>query len=200
MTCLLIGIAYFAPHFLLGLISGMANSHGFKVAAYGLTVAAVFHWRTLHRKIHRVRPTSNQNTYRGIPVDEFATFLFKNQAFKREDAMQRLHVTRDKYDAIATELEARDILVRGDCNARVLNPHLSREELVRQVRDGFPLTFDSHRNIWIERDGMFNSFVLSREREEEKSKDQVRRLEERARKARETIKNAEEFGFTALKM
>lgn len=81
----------------------------------------------------------NQHTFHGVPVGALARFLTEQKAFKLEEARRVLAVSHGQYQKIAEALERHGVLVRGEKNARVLR-EIGYEDLVRQLRDDFPLS------------------------------------------------------------
>lgn len=118
-------------------------------------------------------------------MDELASYLLQSGSFTT-DAMQRLALPQRKWAKIADELEGHGILKRGENNARVL-AEITREELVRQLRDGFPLVHDPVSKTWVEKRGSFDQWVLQKERAEKKEQEQRDRLERKEDRLRKNI-------------
>ncbi len=129
--------------------------------------------------------TGNQHTYEGIPLDTFASYLCEQGAFTT-NAIKDLGLSQRKWAKIADQLEHSGILKRGENNSRVLSD-IDRPTLVRQLRDGFPLVFDPVGKTWCEKRGSFDTWVLAKERREEKEKEKGERLERKAEKMRANI-------------
>lgn len=190
LTLALVLCAVSAPSFTLGLLTASAQWNNYRIplclATILMTVNATRLWRFAKRlSVRRGKLQPNQYTYQGIPVDDLASYLQRNGAFGT-DAMQRLALPQRKWAKIADELEGHGILVRGENNARVL-AEITREELVRQLRDGFPLVHDPVSKTWVEKRGSFDQWVLARERKEAKEKEQTERQERKADRLRKNI-------------
>lgn len=190
------------PNFILGTLYSAATWQGYRLPIVAAALIVFFFgssaWRTLHRfRVKRAR-TGNQHTWNGVPVDEMASYLLEQQQFTREHAMAALHISREKYDVMAKELEGRDILRRGENNARVLTP-ITREQLCVQLTQKFPLVFDHERQEWVQRDGSFATWVLNREQKEQRELDQrrarVEKLERRRDRLEEEVGTLEDAGF-----
>lgn len=192
-----------APQFFLGLLYDAVAWQGYRPLIIAAALVVYFFgakvWRWFGRmRAARVR-TGNQHTFHGIPIDEFASYLLTQAQFIREHAMKSLHISREKYDIIAKELEGHHILERGENNARVLTP-ITREQLVMQLDERkYPLVYDATRKEWVKRDGSFAEWVLNRERSEQredyKRKKGIDRLEKKRDALKEEVGNLEELGF-----
>lgn len=175
---LLIAAGVFAPQFLLGFLTASAKWNGFKIPLFLALLAFTLNAKRLLRWSRR--PRGNQHTYRGLPVGEFASWLKENQAFKRDEAIRAFGLSQGRWLAIAEDLEAHGVLTRGENNARVLRD-ISLENLVRQLRDDFPLAWSEDRKLWAERNGTFERWALaqdfSRRKLEEDTARKERKLE-----------------------
>jgi hypothetical protein len=67
----------------------------------------------------------------GIPTLELIDYLFNNQSFKRDDIEAVFGIPRNRFDILAKKLDDLKVLVRGANNGRVLNPEMSRQEIVQ---------------------------------------------------------------------
>lgn len=66
----------------------------------------------------------------GIPTVELVAHLFAEKRFSSSDAKDKFALPAARYSALAKKMEEVGILVRGDKNARVLNPDFSRSDVV----------------------------------------------------------------------
>ena len=82
---------------------------------------------------------------------------------------------------MAEKLETHKILIRGDCNARVLNT-ITRSQLARQLTEDFPLAF--YKGEWAERNGSWGNFLKDGEVEEQKK----RTVENRIKRKEKSLK------------
>jgi hypothetical protein len=194
--------AVIAPQFILGALYSATTWHGYRIPLVCASLAVFFFgssaWRTFQKlRVRRAR-TGNQNTWNGVPVDEMASYLLEQKQFTREHAMAALHISREKYDTMAKELEGRDVLHRGENNARVLTP-ITREQLCLQLTQKYPLVYDQERSEWVQRDGAFAQWTLNREQKEQRELDQrrkrVERLERRRDALEEEVGTLESVGF-----
>ncbi len=179
----LIAVAFLAlivaPHFLLGaLMAAVHSPFSARVAMYCALLLIMLNMKRLYRLAKRRSVTTekkgNQHTYHGIPLDNFASYLFDKQAFTTA-AIADLALSQRKWAKIADELEGAGILVRGESNARILSD-IDRPTLVRQLRDGFPLVHDPISKTWVEKRGSFDQWVLAKERKEKKDVERVEKL------------------------
>lgn len=196
-------VGFSAPQFFLGLLYDAVAWQGYRPLIIAAALIVYFFgartWRWFGKfRANRTR-TGNQHTFHGIPVDEMASYLLEQGQFIREHAMKALHISRDKYDTIAKELEQHSILQRGENNARVLTP-ITREQLTMQLAERkYPLVLDETRKEWVQRDGSFAHWILNREkaeqREEYRRKKGIARLEKKRRALKEEIGSLESVGF-----
>lgn len=70
-----------------------------------------------------------------IPVLELIDHLFVAKSFKREDVEKKFWIARHRFSEVAQALEECWILVRGENNARVLNPNITKQEIVACVAE-----------------------------------------------------------------
>lgn len=73
-------------------------------------------------------------TIEGVPVPELIDHLFEEGSFKREDIEGKFGMPRNRYQRLAVKMEALDILIRGENNSRVLNPEMSRGEVIEHLK------------------------------------------------------------------
>ena len=185
--CLMI----FAPHFVLGIITAAFQlTVTSKVLIYCATLVLTLNAVRFYRLAKRVRGSwkrkgANQHAYHGIPVDELTSYLFTSGTFTT-DAMGKLGLPQRKWSKIAEELEHHGVLRRGENNARVLSP-ISREDLVRQLSEGFPLTFDDVSKTWVEKRDSFARFLLDKEKKEKRETEKKERQERTADRLRKNI-------------
>lgn len=191
------------PQFMLGLLYEAATWHGYRVPIACAALVVFFFGAKVYRAFLRLRVarvrTGNQHTFHGIPVDEFCSYLLTQGQFIREHAMAALHISREKYDAIAKELEGHHILERGENNARVLTP-ISREQLTTQLSERkYPLVYDETRKEWALRDGSFNQWILGREKAEQRDRYKqergIARLEKKREALQQEVGTMEQAGF-----
>ncbi len=173
-------LAVTLPQFMLGLlVSGAHSPLSARVATFCVLLVLTLNMKRLYRALRRrsVMQTKkgNQHTYHGIPLDNFASYLFAQGSFTTK-AITDLALSQRKWARIADELEGHGVLVRGESNARVLGD-IDRETLVRQLRDGFPLVYDPVGKQWCERRGAFDQWVLAKDRKEKKDVERVEKLE-----------------------
>ena len=176
----------FAPTFVLGYATAILRWNNYRIPIFCAALALMLNWKRIVRLTRRaaLSPRGNQHTYQGVAVPDLANFLQEQGAFKRDEAIKHLGLSQGQYAKIGAELEEKGILTRGEANARILRP-IGREHLVRQLRDGFPLVWDPEREIWCERDGMFNQWVLKNEFKQ-------RRLDEAIEKKQRALKRISE--------
>ena len=191
LMLLLFCLAVVAPQFVLGMAVAVAKWDTTpRVAAFFAVLLLTLNAKRLYRLVKRAHALKekkgNQYTYEGIPLDSFVTYLFEKQAFTT-DAMKDLALSQRKWARIADALENGDILRRGENNSRVLNPDATREIVVRQLRDGFPMTFDLVGNVWAEKRGKYDTWCLRKDREEQKEKEKVEKLERKEDRMRKNI-------------
>src|SRR2546423_15708746 len=100
--------------------------------------------------------------------------------------MKHFGISQDKHALIAKELERHSILVRGENNARVLN-EITREELVRQLRDKFPLVWSEPSHAWAERNGTFERWAMEKDRKERDEQEKGARLARKKAKLKDEV-------------
>jgi len=79
--------------------------------------------------------TSAGETIEGIPTVELLDHLFRTKALKVKDATARFGVPQHRVEALVKALRHVQVLVPGPCNASVLNPDFSRQD-VASILDG----------------------------------------------------------------
>lgn len=174
-----------APSFALGIFFAGAQWHGAALTKIAILTFAFIHYRAAFRLWRWARatvrrrgdPTGNQNTYHGMPVDELVTWLIEKKNFLREDVIRHFAISRKRQFKIAAELEKHGMLVRGESNSRILHPKISREQMVRQLREGFPLAWSEEQQEWCDRTGSAFHFFVDREHKEKQDKERADRLQ-----------------------
>lgn len=132
-----------APQLTMGYVYALLSWKSAAILKIVICIAAFSYYRYAPRafawiatKLKSMRPKKTDDLYHGIPVGELADYLLEQGAFPRENAIVRFAISRKRQFKIADELERNGILERGNANARVLRPDLSREQLVTFLRDG----------------------------------------------------------------
>ena len=190
LMLLLLCCAVLAPSFVLGVLTASARWNNYRlpimlaIVVFVLNVKHLWHFAK-RCNAKRRKSTGKALAFHGVPLDELASYLFTHRTFTTK-AISDLGLAQRKWSKIADELERNKILVRGENNARVL-ADIDRETLVRQLRDGFPLTYDAVSKTWVEKRGSFDQWVLSRERKEAKEQEQRDRLERKEDRMRKNI-------------
>lgn len=185
-SVLLIGFAIFAPQFLLGMATSILHWNSYRIPIFLGSLAALLNAKRMIRLLKRRRATGNQHTYHGIPIGEFAAWLMEAGAFKRDDAMSKWAFSQGQYAKVAAELEQHGILTRGENNARMLRD-ITMENLVRQLRDGFPLVWSEERQVWAERNGAFERWALSQDFKRRKLEEMTARKERKLERIEKKI-------------
>ncbi len=193
-----------APSYLLGIATAVIGNKWLTVGCaalaylYGMAIV-----RGIRRLMQRRERTAegNQHTYYGLPIDELATYIIEQKGFQREHAVQHLGISRKKQARIAKELEAAKILERGENNGRILRT-ISREELVRQLRDKFPLAWNETQQTWCERGGSAFAFFRDTDRKEAEERERIERLTRRRQRLQEQVAEQVEIahGFTTREL
>lgn len=195
LSVALLSVAVCTPTFLLGVATATWRVAGYPISVVVVSSFLVFYGLPLLRYMKKYRTKkrgANQHTFEGIPATELAQYLAREQSFKT-DAIRTLGLSQGQYKKIAQKLEAAEILVRGEKNARVLN-EITLEELVTQLRDGFPLVWSGYDKKWVPRRDSFAEYCLSRdferrklEEEGDKKKRKVARLNKQIAERKEHI-------------
>lgn len=69
-------------------------------------------------------------SFYGLPVVELVEYLFAGDgSFRRDDVEARFAMPRNKFDEMAKKMDGVKIFVRGENNARKLNPDFSRSDV-----------------------------------------------------------------------
>lgn len=191
----MLGILVFAPNFALGYLMAALQWNSYRIPTFFAVLALAFNARRMYlyarRRVRAARAGGNQHTYHGIPVPEIVDFLIDRKAFKRDEAIKTFALSQGQYAKIAQEMEERGVLIRGEANARILR-EISRTNLARQLRDGFPLVYDQNRDLWVERNGDFDNWVLRREFTQRKLMDEYERKERKLERLEDRIEEAKE--------
>lgn len=187
---LLFGIM--APQLLLGFLTATLKWNSFRIPIFFASLAMLLNvkraWLFVRRR--RVKQsTSNQYTFHGVPVGEFAAWLTEAGAFKRDESMSKWAFSQGQYAKIAAELEQHGILCRGENNARVLRD-ITMENLVRQLRDDYPLIWSDERQVWAERNGTFERWALSQDFKTRKLEEATARKERKLERIEKKIEHS----------
>jgi len=186
-----------APNFMAGVLLDVLQWNEYRIPT-GIAVFLIgWNSKTIVRRVRRRKRTGNAHTYEGIPVDELASYLSEH-GFKRDHAMRTLGIAKDKYEKMAGVFDDTQVCTRDANNGRILNPHLSREDLIRQLRNGFPLVFDDRSNEWVRKTSAYAGYLRDEAIREKKQREKTERLERRAAKAKREIAQAEGFHRRSL--
>jgi hypothetical protein len=180
--------AWVAPSFAFGMLSAVAMNT--KTAGIIAIVVVFFRARAFTRWVARARVkrrAANQHSWNGVPIFELADYILQNQRFTFE-ARADLHLAQKQWSRMAKELDGRGVLYKSPeaNNARVLRP-ISREQLVRQLRDGFPLVWSEEKRDWIERNGPWRIWLGDQERKEQATRATISKLERKRKKLRAEV-------------
>lgn len=93
---------------------------------------------------------------------------------KRDEAIKTFALSQGQYQKIAEELEKFGLLTRGENNARVMR-EISMENLVRQLREDFPLVWSEEHQVWADRTGTFARWQLAEDFRQRKLAEAVER-------------------------
>ena len=185
-TLVLIGLLVFVPQFAIAAATSAATWNGYRIPIFFGILLATLNAKRIYLALRRRKLRQpNQHTFHGLPVSEFASFLLKNNGFKWEDA-QRLSLSRNKYDSICTDLDKGGVTIRGENNSRVLRP-ISLEELVHQLRDGFPLLWDDINGGWCEKQDAYGRYLRDQAFKKRKLSETVGRTERKLARMKQDI-------------
>lgn len=193
IMCLAICFGVFTPNLSLRTATYLLQWNGYKIPMCFALVLLTLNVKRIYRWLRKKRPRKgNQHTFHGVPVGELASFLKSNGSFKRDEAISRLALSQGQWTKIAEDLEKHDVLVRGENNARVLR-EISLEDLVRQLRDKFPLVWSDERQVWAERNGTFDTWCLSQDFQRRKLKEETERKERKLKRLEKKIQEKTTF-------
>lgn len=82
-----------------------------------------------------IKEDQSEASIEWIPVIELIDHLFVAKSFKREDIEKKFGIARHRFTEVANALEECWILVRGENNARVLNPVITKQEIVACIAE-----------------------------------------------------------------
>lgn len=181
-----IALGVFARQFAIDVTLSIIRWNSYKIPIFLALLVTMLNakraFNFMRRAIVRTR-AGNQNTYRGLPVGELASFLMKHGSFKREEAIKAFALSQGHYQKIAEELEQQGVLKRGENNARVLRD-ITMENLVVQLRDNFPLIWDEVHQDWTEKVDAYGRYLREQsfksrklEETEEKKERKIERLD-----------------------
>lgn len=125
-----------------------------------LSAAVCFNFRAVWKRaleemkpVNSVRPEMEESI-EGIPTIEIIHHLFENGTFSVKDA-KAFALPMARYEALSKRLEEIGLLVRGEKNARVLNPEWARSDVVsvfagcRTAEELKPLTRKDGENSFV---------------------------------------------------
>lgn len=177
------------------LLTALIQWRGYKLPILAVVLTLVSNIIPIYKFIRRKavwKRKGNQHTFHGFAVSELADLLTNTGAFKKEDAQKRLAMTHTQWLKIAEALEKNEVLTRGESNARVLRP-ITREELVKQLRENFPLKWDEQRKAWFERNGSFDEWTLKKEWKQRQIEQDVERKERKIERLDKKIQEHSAF-------
>lgn len=145
-------------------------------AVLGFSLAVYHRWvlRTLRRHIRRIwdmlldlihfvaGEQLPSDCIDGIPRTELLDFLFREKSFKQQDVLTEFKIPRYRVTDLKQHLERVGILQRGECNAHVLNPEYSRQDIARML-DGVQTAADLQPLFRKREDGSFTSDPSAKE-------------------------------------
>lgn len=181
-------LAFLAPQVALGICASLIASK-WLLGACG--ACAFLYYRAIlrvSRKIIFRRRGGSAKVFHGVPILELADYLLQAEAFPMT-AMDALHISQPQHVKIARELEGHGVLIRGESNARILQP-ISRVELVDQLENNFPLVWSPHEKLWLKRRDSFAEYLLSKELKEKR---ETEHIEKRARKLQRIEKKIQDL-------
>ncbi len=71
-----------------------------------------------------------ESSIRGIPIPELVDYVFETKGFRIKETMERFAISRGTYDFLVNGFDLSSVFIRGENNARVLNPSFSRTDVV----------------------------------------------------------------------
>lgn len=96
----------------------------------------IFNFRSIFEILKKMLPEFPEmkkeptwNTIEWIPVVELLDHLFEFESFKRDDIEKKFGIPRNRFTDLAQKLENLGVLIRGENNARVLNPEFARSDV-----------------------------------------------------------------------
>lgn len=138
LACILFGLIVVSPMYFIGKLHTLIALGGYAIPKFIIGYLLI-----KNRKILRKLPLiikkgiwSHQSTEKlvfGVPVSKLIDFLLTTQSFKREGingARNKLGLSMKNYENLAKRMENNEILVRGEKNARILNPEYSKQKLL----------------------------------------------------------------------
>lgn len=121
------------PHQAADIARNVCEWQNYAVPKVAASFAFVFNFQSLVRNIRNMIPEAQEipsgETIEGIPTVELLDHLFEFESFKRDDVEKKFGIPRNRFTDLAKKLEDLKVLVRGDNNARILNPEFSRSDV-----------------------------------------------------------------------
>lgn len=177
---LLVGALYFAFDRTTALVVHVVTWEHGRIPLFLATIGVVFFGKSMVRIAYswgtHYKRGSNQHTFQGVPVGELAQYILREQSFKQTESIRDLGLSQGQYTRISQSLEDAGVLVRGDKNARVLRV-ITLEQLVRQLRDKFPLVWSDEGQAWVERNGTYEKYCMSHDFKRRKLDEEIERKE-----------------------
>lgn len=69
------------------------------------------------------------DTFLGMEIQEIVDYILENKTFRREEFSKQFSIGRDTAEKLAKKLDAMNLFVRGENNARVLNAEFSPDDI-----------------------------------------------------------------------
>lgn len=135
---LTIGFIIIKPYAVLNFILSIIQYQNFALPKLSLGIAIIFSRKAAFRFFRKIQRKElgldQEKLIEGIPVAELADYLIRNGNLRRE-GINGVRATfgianMEKFNRLASNLERRKILTRGDNNMRVLSGRWSRQALI----------------------------------------------------------------------
>lgn len=131
-TCVLTGLLTF-PEQSIVLIENALKYQNYLLPKAGFSFVLFYNLENIINSVKSEfeKFTPPVDMVEGIPTLELIDYLFNNQTFKRDDIEAVFGIPRNRFDILAKKLDDLKVLIRGANNGRVLNPEMSRQEIVQ---------------------------------------------------------------------
>lgn len=124
---------YAAMHWRHGILTAIACSIG--IVFFAPKLARMVYGQIIELiEFFADQSVESDDTIEGIPVTEMVDHLFVEKSFKRDDVETAFGIPRNRYQRLAEKMEELDILIRGENNSRVLNPEMTRAEVIEHLK------------------------------------------------------------------
>lgn len=171
VAALILGVLVLYPAEVLSALDSLLKLNNFAIPKVSIVASAFLGRRSIIRMFKRCAKfvhsfsLQHEKLLDGIPVVELSDFMIRNKHFKREGVngvRETFGLNMEKFNKLASKLEANGVLTRGENNGRILDTKWSRQSLIDYL-SGTQKSADMEPRFKIHRIGAGAKIRLDRE-------------------------------------